>query len=945
MVSNGNESQTAPKKQTFKRGYKACLNCKMRKVKCDLGPFDNPHGPPCVRCKRESRECMFTETKRGGFRVAKQSLVSLKEESAGKSMADVITSVIQGQTLKKELDTDLDRLQTHTKDDISINTDPPTLQNAFYFLAKAAGSVAKEDLRDQVDAATKYDEIEPTDAVSRQPSVSSYGNKQATGSMEPSSIPKMLTDSYVTSFVEPEGQKPGTIPLIEKLSSVRPKPSMKLGDIEYIGPYQLLTEAEARKRIDAFFLTMHPFSPYIPLQLQDADELARYPLLLCTILTISARYHTLHDLGLNEIDNTVHVELHERLWIYCQRLVSQTVWAEASTRSIGTILAFLIFTEWNPRAIHWKGSDYANYPDISDLPKRPSSQTSQPQGSDSLTGLAAMRRSDRMSWLLTGNAVRLAQDLNVIEFSSKIFVMTHICETHTAMNLNKRSSLSESLSEVRLNGFEDNDLDNEQFFLERILQNDKSKERWARFLERIGERSKKGSLTDIEREFLNDEYLLYHYNTENPNTQSDPEFRLKFSKIQRGKVELLKIVSLGYENVYNGKLSSHDRHQRLSMLSVLSPLIEGWYNIYKSLLVPCGGAACSIAKSSNKSFVFEMTEKVEHESLISDYYYCQLYIYSLALQWDHQDTSTSKLRLNEITKSARYVELAYNAAKEILNSAQRVHKLKMLKYMPVRWVMRIVRSIVFMIKCYLTLTGNGITQNPEANTILTMSVLPTDEIIQTIQRTAIILRAAAPDELHLCSRYSTILMYLCTEMKHRCKPNMQPPVPRSISNDYLDKTSNRSENVADNSARHFSVGGYQVSDTANVSSSPFINKGTNVRFGSTEYKQQETTNDEQQRPDTFTVDSALGVASINSAPPAPVPEPAPDTNPASAINTGPNSSGGYLPPQLVDWFNDNNEIGLDFVGPWTEMVEKQFVNKVDDSSYENWFNDFYTPPK
>ena len=208
--------------------------------------------------------------------------------------------------------------------------------------------------------------------------------------------------------------------------------------------------------------------------------------------------------------------------------------------------------------------------------------------------------------------------------------------------------------------------------------------------------------------------------------------------------------------------------------------------------------------------------------------------------------------------------------------------------------MRIVRSIVFMIKCYLTLTGNGITQNPEANTILTMSVLPTDEIIQTIQRTAIILRAAAPDELHLCSRYSTILMYLCTEMKHRCKPNMQPPVPRSISNDYLDKTSNRSENVADNSARHFSVGGYQVSDTANVSSSPFINKGTNVRFGSTEYKQQETTNDEQQRPDTFTVDSALGVASINSAPPAPVPEPAPDTNPASAINTGPNSSGGYL---------------------------------------------------
>lgn len=293
------------------------------------------------------------------------------------------------------------------------------------------------------------------------------------------------------------------------------------------------------------------------------------------------------------------------------------------------------------------------------------------------------------------NAVRLAQDLDVLEYSSKIFVMTHVCETHTAMNLNKRSSLSESLSEVKLNGFEDNNLDNEQFFLERILQNDKSKERWARFLDRIGERDKKHTLTNIEREFLNDEFLLYHYNTDNHNSQVEQEFRLKFSKIQRAKIELLKIISLGYENVYNGKLRSHDRHQRLSMLSVLSPLIKGWYNIYKTLLLPVSGPACSLTKSSNKSFVFEITEKMEHESLISDYYYCQLYIYSLALQLDNKEPGKSKLRLNELTKSARYVELAYNAAKEILNSAQRVHKLKILKYMPVRWVMRTARTRIW----------------------------------------------------------------------------------------------------------------------------------------------------------------------------------------------------------------------------------------------------------
>jgi hypothetical protein len=33
-------------------------------VRCDLGPVDNPHDPPCVRCRRESKECYFSATRR-----------------------------------------------------------------------------------------------------------------------------------------------------------------------------------------------------------------------------------------------------------------------------------------------------------------------------------------------------------------------------------------------------------------------------------------------------------------------------------------------------------------------------------------------------------------------------------------------------------------------------------------------------------------------------------------------------------------------------------------------------------------------------------------------------------------------------------------------------------------------------------------------------------------
>jgi hypothetical protein len=47
-----------------KRVYQACIPCRRRKVKCDLGSVDNPGDPPCVRCRRESKDCYFSATRR-----------------------------------------------------------------------------------------------------------------------------------------------------------------------------------------------------------------------------------------------------------------------------------------------------------------------------------------------------------------------------------------------------------------------------------------------------------------------------------------------------------------------------------------------------------------------------------------------------------------------------------------------------------------------------------------------------------------------------------------------------------------------------------------------------------------------------------------------------------------------------------------------------------------
>lgn len=47
-----------------KRVYQACIPCRRRKVKCDLGSVDNPNDPPCVRCRRECKECYFSAIRR-----------------------------------------------------------------------------------------------------------------------------------------------------------------------------------------------------------------------------------------------------------------------------------------------------------------------------------------------------------------------------------------------------------------------------------------------------------------------------------------------------------------------------------------------------------------------------------------------------------------------------------------------------------------------------------------------------------------------------------------------------------------------------------------------------------------------------------------------------------------------------------------------------------------
>lgn len=781
------EESTIDKK--YKRNYKACLNCRVRKVKCDLGSLENPVDGKCARCKRERKDCIFVESKRGGHSNIvngrnKKQLETVNQTTSFPSGAE---PPFEGSS-KSFAEPDPKPRSSNTFS---------TMEGALVYLARAAGSIAKPDQRDHIDAGERHQQLEQTTKESRK-------------------IPKHIQDH--TNYL--------SVPITHEFS-IRPPKSSRLSNIDYIGESGLLTELEAELLINLFFTTMYPYFPHIPNFLHEPQVLAGYPLLLCAILTIATRYHSLDDQPNNITTGNVegvprNIEIHDKLWLYVQKLISQTVWAEASTRSIGTIFAFLLLTEWNPRAIHWRWSDYANVPDDS---------KSLPPTDGDLAGLGAVRRSYRMAWMLIGSAVRLSQDMGFMDISPKTFLATHISEINSVMNMNRRSMLSQSLSEVEL---DDTDV--------------------------VGD------------ENYDDDSKLLDMN-EDDITQCTLNHPLKFNEHQRAKIELLQIMSLSHESLYGHKaqLGNLSPRQNLAILNIISPLLINWGKKYNHLMKQSVAKNYNHANSNalldqNSKLAKDLGKCIEYENFIFEFNYAKLYVYSLALSSKSEPKTPKKhranLKLDEVSKSAKYIEHAFSAANEMLVVAHRVHKLKLLRFMPVRWATRIVRAVAFIVKCYLTITAHKkLSQSQQASntfedydaTVLSLSLIPVNEIVSSIQKTAITLRDCSPDELHLCTRYSNVLMYLCSEMKANSK---------SI-----------------NDAMDFDLKPYSY------------NMGDD-----------DNTNDVLNHSHNDANDKTSGIST-----------------PLQNIMGD---------SEVMEWFMTNKNVGLDFVVPWTEMIEQQLNSNV-----------------
>lgn len=900
----------SPSSKKYKRNYRACLNCRVRKVKCDLGSVDNPRDGKCARCLRERKDCVFVESRRGGSTNVMNGRKRRSEghneyppqyahsdaPSISQRSLPSVNSILNEdkRTAHSEEQTPINNVQqSNHSSGAQPNNHFSTMEGALVFLAKAAGTIAKADERDNIDAREKHEQIEArisndnsvvnSDSSSKNVNDNNFELTAPNNSSNHSIDSTKYSSPNITSYTKPlDIGKTLSMPA-ESGYMVRPKGSNKLGNIEYIGgPNGILTEDEAQTLIHLFFTTMHPYFPYIPKFLHSPTTLSGYPILLCAILTIASRHYTL-DTHPNTSGVARNIEVHDRLWLYVQRLISQTVWAEASTRSIGTVFAFLLFTEWNPRAIHWRWSDYANKAeDINENNSSASNEfgtsLSSTQDEPNLAGLGAMRRSYRMAWMLIGSAVRLAQDMGFMEISTRTFLATHIAEINSVMNISRRSMLGHSLSEIDI---DDDEITEEQ-----------------------------------EQDEEENEYKFLHMNEEELQ-KIIKENVLKFTLNQRAKIELLQIMSLGHESLYGHKaqLGSLTQRQNLSILSIISPLLNNWSKKYKHLLVQSNQKILNNVSNLQQHLTNpeskvakELADVIDKESFIFEFHYAKLYIFSLALSpspknmYDSDKKSKRKsgkfnLKLDEISRSAKYIEQAFNSANEMLSVAHRIHKLKMLRFMPVRWVTRIVRAVAFIVKCYLTITAHKKTADSDASinsfndfdsTILSLSLISIEEITESIQRAAITLRDCSPDELHLCTRYSNVLMYLCSEMKVKAKVNNDndEDIHSKFKKHKASKSSHSEANDASNGILNQLL---NTENYGNIQNEPLPYYDNSMYFNKPTRKPEES-------------------KSANMTP-----------------NEDSNTplQGLMGDSEVMDWFINNKNVGLDFVGPWTEMIEQQ----------------------
>jgi hypothetical protein len=346
----------------YQRAYKACIRCRQTKAKC--APL--PNSQSCVKCSRESRVCEFPSE-----RFSKKRKLEHRTLHRPSYDQDVDDGTETGQI-------------SPNYDDEVVDTVVTTSTDALGLLFRAAEQQATEaNARASVDH-SQY----------------SYHSTK-TNTQDTAASPAIPLSRLSTAM-------DADIELWKRHSFVR---------------QGYFSSTEAITYVELFLQNLACLSP-ISSYLTAFDEIHRRlvleePLLCCAILMISSRYHVLPAPGASARGELIHM----RLWKHCETLIArltfgQEMYTTTKLRSIGTVQALLLLTEWHARSLHFP-PEHDGW-DASLIASNDKAQNHSEQADPSLLRWKLevsepAKRSDRMSWMLVGLATSLAHELGVFE--------------------------------------------------------------------------------------------------------------------------------------------------------------------------------------------------------------------------------------------------------------------------------------------------------------------------------------------------------------------------------------------------------------------------------------------------------------------------------------------------------------------------------------------------
>ncbi|KAI9371611.1 hypothetical protein BJX61DRAFT_543489 [Aspergillus egyptiacus] len=386
-----------PPERTYQRTYKACIPCRQRKAKCDLGehPDGSPIGPPCAKCRREQRQCVFSETR---------AWERKKKRGSQEDGASVPTA--------------RRRLSSNSNDIRFSDTDSPE----------------KGIHRPRTEVRHTRQQSTSTLDNSMMRTVVSSGNDalnilfEAAAHSEEAGLAEQATQTQITPNYTSHSHESPLLTVLQGVPKATRPVEISYASNEVLATWEScrfvmmgwFTSREAVTLIDLFFKNMSSLSPILThfyanhqhhYQLITCD-----PVLCCTILMLSSRYHILPGPG----GQSRNFFIHHRLWQHCQQLVTRLMFGQeralnSKLRRIGTIEALLLMSEWHPRSLHFPPESDGWDTDLILKAPQPRDEDSSPRNRFLEDMTEPARRSDQMSWMLLGAALSLSHELGIFE--------------------------------------------------------------------------------------------------------------------------------------------------------------------------------------------------------------------------------------------------------------------------------------------------------------------------------------------------------------------------------------------------------------------------------------------------------------------------------------------------------------------------------------------------